>query len=210
MPLLHYFVAGRDVRVGVWEITEAESYFLEKLGITTDPDQELDAVHGSKRLEWLAVRTLTTILSGGTFKIKKDEWGKPHLEESGRTLSISHSGNKAAAILGTGLVGIDIQGRSRQLLRIAGRVIRADKIKNLDPNTELETLHVYWGAKEALYKAYGKRELDFREDIFVQPFEYNPLGGSTTGRVQKGAFAKDFDIYYQSIENYFLVYAMER
>ena len=73
----------------------------------------------------------------------------------------------------------------------------------------LEQLHVYWGAKEALYKAYGKRKLEFREHIILEPFEYSVSFGQCRGYVKKDAEFLIFDIHYRLIENYMLVYAMQ-
>ena len=58
---------------------------------------------------------------------------------------------------------------------------------SLDEGTRLEHLHYYWGAKEALYKCYGRRRLDFKEHILIEPFEYAE-NGKTTGTVIKDDF----------------------
>ena len=70
-------------------------------------------------------------------------------------------------------------------------------------------MHVYWGAKEALYKAYGRRQLDFCQHILIEPFEFNLEGGTCKGTVRKESFLKNFLLTYSLFKNYMLVYAQE-
>ena len=76
-------------------------------------------------------------------------------------------------------------------------------------------MHVYWGAKEALYKAYGKGELDFKKNILVEPFLYENIpyhasDGEFQGTILKEDFKKNFNLFYRKIDNYILVYAIEK
>ena len=72
----------------------------------------------------------------------------------------------------------------------------------------LEKLHVYWGAKEALYKFWGKKELSFKENIFIDPFEFEDAG-TIKGRIKKGGYIKYFTLSYEKIQDYILVYVLE-
>jgi len=77
---------------------------------------------------------------------------------------------------------------------------------SLKSKTRLEHLHVYWGAKEALYKAYGRKKLEFREHILIEPFAYNLKKGKCKGIVIKGDFSATYSLSYQKIGNHMLVY----
>ena len=55
-------------------------------------------------------------------------------------------------------------------------------MKSLQPKTRMEHLSVYWGAKEALYKAYGRKKLEFKQHILVEPFKYNLKKGICKGQ----------------------------
>ncbi len=37
----------------------------------------------------------------------------------------------------------------------------------------------HWGAKEALYKLYGKGGISFKNDILLSPFSYQSIGNLT-------------------------------
>jgi phosphopantetheinyl transferase (holo-ACP synthase) len=90
---------------------------------------------------------------------------------------------------------------------LAHKFLRPEELVSLKPATRLEHLHVYWGAKEALYKAHGRRQLDFRQDILMEPFDYQPIG-STTGRVCKDGFDEKFDVFFEKMGEYVLVWCL--
>ena len=81
----------------------------------------------------------------------------------------------------------------------------------------LQALHIYWGAKEALYKAYGRKQLNYREHIRIDlsavltcdeliediyPFQF-------TGYVAKDSFFQDFKIDAVSIDGCVLIHCTE-
>jgi 4'-phosphopantetheinyl transferase len=210
MPLIQYIIAPNQVRLGLWLINEPEDFFLKKLPLTTDEKETLNNYRGKRRLEWLAGKYLLNVMTGWAYKIVKDEYGKPQLGNSSLHISMSHSGDYTAALVAPCYIGIDIQSLTSKIERVANRVFNANKLDKLDEKTRLEHLHVYWGAKEALFKAYGKKELDFKKNIIVEPFVYKNTEGVTSGVVEKDDFKKSFNIYYKKIDNHILVYAIEQ
>ena len=93
---------------------------------------------------------------------------------------------------------------------IAHKYMREDEMASLQDDTRINHLHIYWGAKECLYKAYGQKKLDFREHIFINPFEYDVTNGTCTGYVSKEERTFHFKLNYELIdEEYILVYALE-
>ena len=148
--------------------------------------------------------------------VEKDDYGKPFFTNSDLHLSLSHSGDYVVGIVSKRSVGIDIQLITKKIERVAPRVMNAEKFKNLDPNNPLEHLHVYWGAKEALYKAHGERSLDFKKHLLITPFNYGSIADTsqmtqiTEGSVVANNRTQLFDIFYKKIQNYTLVYAIEK
>ncbi len=209
---LHQFIKPEG-ELGLWRITETEEWFRDRLLLYPAELRQLSNIKGRKRREWLAVRQLVHYMSGreqrGAFV--KDEYGKPHLEGSDWQISISHSHQLAAAIAAPMTVGIDIQFLVAKIGRLAHKYMRPDELESLQSKTEIEHMHVYWGAKEALYKAYGRRELDFKTHIHVHPFEFNLENGTCQGQINKDEWVKDYDIHYRMVEReYMLVYVLER
>ena len=196
--------------LGIWTLEEDESFFLQGLELFPEEREQIAGMKGQRRVEWLAGRYLLHFMSGREVRgaCLKDAFGKPHLENSLFQISISHSHERVAVVAAPVAVGVDIQFVVTKIERIAYKFMREEENDSLLPATRLEHLHVYWGAKEALYKAYGRREIDFRLHLHVAPFEFSPKGGQTTGWIRKEEFTQQFEIYYELLGEYILVWAL--
>lgn len=210
MPIILHQHIEADTELGVWRIEEPEAWFLDRLDLRPEEQQQLQRIRGRRRVEWLAVRQLVHQMSGreqrGAFL--KDEYGKPHLESSSHHISISHSHELAAAIAAPVAAGVDIQFLVPRIGRLAHKFLRPEELASLRPHNRIEHLHVYWGAKEALYKAYGRRALDFRSHIHITPFSYDARGGHFKGRVVKENYEAWFELHYSLRGDYMLVYGI--
>ena len=116
----------------------------------------------------------------------------------------------AAVIAAPKPVGIDIQQVVEKIERIAHKFMRPEETASLQTATELEHLHVYWGAKEALYKAYGRKLLDFKKHIHITPFDYDVTIGQCEGYVIKDDFKAFYQLKYRKVDDYILVYGQEK
>lgn len=211
MPLLDLGHLEPGVRLGLWEIREPENWFLERLALSEDEAAQLAPIKGHRRVEFLAARKLVHLLSEmpDRHPLVKDPSGKPHLPELSFSVSISHSRGYAAAILAEGAVGIDIQHIVEKIGRIAPKFLSQEEASAIGPDARLEALHVYWCAKEALFKAYGKGEVDFRHDLRVLPFTYGSAGVHFIGQILKDQAVRTFNLRYLRMNEHMLVWAME-
>ena len=213
MPIIYKTITA-DFRLGVWEVKEAEDFFLETYQYSIDELSEIDQKHTSHRLQLLASRAVLydMELSENTYKIIKDDHGKPHIINVQGDISITHSHSHAAAIYSkTRLVGMDIQIGTDKINRIARKFISEKEFDYIQLNGHSEDYyHILWGAKESLYKAYGRRKVEFRDNLFVDSFVYCPKGGHTTGSVKMHDYEGDFEIYYSKIGAYYMVYCIEK
>ncbi|MFD2571443.1 4'-phosphopantetheinyl transferase family protein [Spirosoma soli] len=163
-----------DCTVILRPITEDESTLRTNLPLTALELEELATIsHPAQRVEWLACRVLIRQLTesqGMPYTgLLKDEFGKPHLIGTPWHISLSHTTGWAAAVLHRlRPVGIDVEPIREQLKRVVPRVLSEPEIAHAAG--DVDRLAVYWCAKEALYKLYGKRELTFREHLHVEPF----------------------------------------
>jgi 4'-phosphopantetheinyl transferase len=217
LPLIINHISEKNGRLGVWHITEEADFFMEKRAFSEVEQAELAPQKGQRRLEWLAVRHLLGELTGETTHLVKDKFGKPFLQDSDYQISLSHTKDWVAAIVSPKPVGIDIQVLTPKLEGMAWRVMNTEKFNSLDPNNRLAHLHVYWGAKEALYKAWGKRDLHFKDNIIITPFDYAQFVDNqhliqrvTEGSIRKENFEKRYDIYFSKIGHNILVYCLEQ
>jgi 4'-phosphopantetheinyl transferase len=68
-------------------------------------------------------------------------------------------------------VGIDAEGPRPQILRIADKFSSSEE-RSLFTKENLEAgLLILWTCKEAVFKAYGKGDVDFKKHIQVRPFD---------------------------------------
>ena len=211
MPILFQKKFLPDGELGLWKIEEDTDFFLDKLALSAEEQLLVDHLKGHRQLEWLASRYLLHVMSGRTSRAAclTDEFGKPYLVNSLFDISISHSREIAAVIAAPRPVGIDIQKIVSKIERISHKFLSREENESIHPQNRMEHLHVYWGAKEALYKAYGRKQLDFKLDIFVDPFDYEPTGGMCKGYVFKNDYEAAFFIHYQKLGDYILVSALE-
>jgi phosphopantetheinyl transferase len=166
-----------DCTVLLQPIVEDEPMLRAGLTLTPSEQDDLAGIrHPAQRVEWLAcrsaVRQLAEMQGLAYAGLQKDTFGKPHLVGLPGSISLSHTGGWAAAVLHRSKpVGIDIEPVRDQFRRVVPRVLSTDEIAHA--NDDSGRLAVYWCAKEALYKLYGKRNLTFREHLHVEPFADN-------------------------------------
>ena len=209
MPLFTHKHLHPEGEIGLWDIREDEAWFRAQLDLFPEEIIKLESIKGQgRRVEWLAARHLIHQMSGREDRgaLIKDEFGKPHLENSRWKISISHTHQMAAAIAAPHSVGIDIQIFVPKIDRLAHKYMRPEESESLEEITKLRHLHVYWSAKETLFKIYGRRVIDFKKNLLVEPFPYSENGGQFKGRVVKDGFDETFHLYYEVIGDYFLVY----
>jgi len=212
MPLSFKFDEDKDIELAIWQTIEESSYFSNKLSILESEKQILEDLSDRKKCEWLSSRYLLHLMSGRVQRgrFTKDIHGKPHLEDSDFHISISHSRDLVAVIASTLLVGVDIQHFVSKIHRIRHKFTSDNELSNIPENKTLEALHIIWGAKESLYKAYGKRALDFKKNILVSGLEISSDEGVFHGRLIKDEYQKDFELAFKLFENFTVVYAKER
>jgi phosphopantetheinyl transferase len=187
MPLYKLKNTGTESAWGIWKVEES----AEELAFTAFEEAPEGIIHITKRLEWLASRVLVrTLLEQNDLPysgIHKDEFGKPFLRELTHHISLSHAYPYVAVQLDSNKsVGIDIEQPTEKLLRIAPRVLSMEELENA--GSDIRKHCVYWCAKEALYKVYGKRGLHFADQLLVEPFileETGDLKGTITVREEK-------------------------
>jgi phosphopantetheinyl transferase len=196
MPLYKLKNTGTESAWGIWKVEES----AEELAFTAFEEAPGGIVHLTKRLEWLASRVLVrTLLEQNDLPysgIHKDEYGKPFLRELTHHISLSHAYPYVAVQLDKNKpVGIDIEQPTEKLLRIAPRVLSLEELDNA--GSDIRKHCVYWCAKEALYKVYGKRGLHFASQLLVEPFileEKGDLKGTITVREEKLNVALSYEI----------------
>ena len=202
-----------NILLGIWEITESVDFFLSSLNLN-EKEQALfnNMKHDLRRSHWLSYRLLIReILENPHLEteIHYDNNGKPFFTSLKNHLSISHSGIFSSCILSqTKKVGIDIEKISSKILKIEHKFLSEEEIKTTEGINKIEFLTILWGAKEALFKSYGKGELSFIDNLKIEPFDYS-LKGETSGYVIVEDKIYKHQIFFEKINDYMFVYSIE-
>jgi 4'-phosphopantetheinyl transferase len=215
MPLTHQFYISSEICIAIWRVTETPAYFLKRLPPQNADEHALLArMQPKSQAERLASRYLLHLLKSDAYTFQKDTYGKPFLHNSLNIkdfeISLSHSHGRVAVICAPRLCGIDIQKEDLRLTKLQSKFLSESERASLNPPFELSDLHVYWGAKEALYKAYGERGVDFKTQLFVAPLRVRAHRNliETSGYLQKEDLKQNYKIYYKKISKYYLVFVV--
>ena len=208
MPLSKIETMGPQGAWGLWFIAEEEPD-LAYLSYESCPD---DIVHPQKRLEYLAGRALMKALVESmhlTYEgIRKDEFGKPFLKVHPHAISLSHSYPYVAAQIDRiQPVGVDVEQVKEKLRQVGPRILSAGEVDDAGDN--LVKLCIYWCAKEALYKIYGKRNLLFSDHLKIQPYALSEKG-SLRGTIDVVPMPIQVNMGYHVTKEYVVVYTDTR
>ena len=171
MPIFFQQDIDADTRLGIWQISEPESFFNVPL--------QRSITHPHKRLQHLAGRNLLKTLYPDfpLELIQVADTNRPFLEDEAFHFSISHSDDFAAVVVSRKRrVGVDIETISSKIERIAKKFIspyEEELIFTNNPISNTEMLTLIWSAKEAVFKWYGLGGVDFREHIKLRSISEN-------------------------------------
>ena len=212
MPLILNHIINESTFLGVWKISET-SEDLRRLVDMDENDRNYFESFGNeqRKKHWLSYRLiLRELLKTDKVRIIYDEYGKPGMPDFSGHFSVSHSGDFAAAIVSYETpVGIDIERIRERIERVAERFLSAEELEQVGNNNRLERLHICWGAKESLYKLYGKPEVDFQKDIMIKPFDYLCIEeGACKAIMNTPEGVGLYNIFYKKLEGYMMVWAV--
>ena len=179
MPLFYQHNINASTKLGIWHIEEPEAFFLSQVPL----QQEIS--HPHKRLQHLAGRYLLRFLfpEFPNELIEIADTRKPFLPGDAFHFSISHCGDYAAVIVSRShRVGIDIEIPTPKVARVRHKFLYAEELMSIEKDHKMlfekgrsgedlfmRRLTLLWSAKEAVFKWYGNGEVDFSDQIRVQP-----------------------------------------
>lgn len=155
----------------IWEITESVEELHSQIWLRPDEEE----LYGSflaedRKKQWLAYRILIrSLMLPGDYPVIYDNAGKPFLAGSEYHISVTHSHELAAVMISRRhRVGIDIEKIKPRIARVKEKFLNQAETESIGDKVTPELLTVAWSAKEALYKLYGARDLDFKKNIILK------------------------------------------
>lgn len=209
MSLYKIIQINKTTSILVWKIEEDFNELFRQVKLKDISLARLERMKSeSHQKGFLSIRHLLKEAGYSDFDLFYDEDGKPHLKD-GKQISITHSNNFSAIIMGDENVGIDIELQRDKIIRIADKFIEYEFTylrKNEDDY--IKKLTVIWGDKEAKFKMCNSRSLSFKDDMKV--FNFDLIDGKGKASVQQNEFVKDFDFFFEEFENFTMVFALEK
>ena len=136
-----------------------------------------------RRREHLAWRRVVRSELGRGVVIDYNEVGTPIVDIPNTHISVAHGGERVAVAIADERVGVDIENLDRNYERVKSRFMSPTEEALSDME---EWPAMVWTAKEAIYKLYGKREVDLTEDIHITALNTETMTLSAEVRDTKG------------------------
>lgn len=197
-------------RLAIWQMTETEKELFSMAALSEGIKSEVENFRSeARRKEWLTLRILLKDVLGVAHydDIAYDEKGKPHLKNSRGHISFSHTRNFAAVIFHrTKNIGIDIETVRERIEKVSYKFLNDEEHAFIQNPKRIDTLHVIWGAKEVLFKMYGKGGLDFKNQMRVYPFITGD--GRVDAELKADGMVSRYKMNYFFSDNLVVVYAV--
>ena len=136
-----------------------------------------------RRREHLAWRRIVRNELGRNVIIEYNEVGAPVVDTPNTCISVAHGGERVAVAIADEPVGVDIEALDRNYDHIKERYMTPMEVA-LSDNDNWPA--IVWTAKEAIYKLYGKREVDLTKDIRITSFDASEMLLTAEVRDTKG------------------------
>ena len=207
MPLFKTITVNDFTKVLIWKIEESFDDLLDGIKLTDKSQDRLDSMKSELHQRgFLSIRNLLKEVGLSDADLLYDEFGKPHLK-NGKYISITHSFTFSGIIISeTSPVGVDIERQRDKILRIAHKFTPFQEYKTTtNQDALISKLTIVWGAKESLYKIFGKKQLRFLENIYIEDFTL--AKGKTSGRIRYQEYVSNHAIFFLEFEGFTCVYA---
>lgn len=201
MPFIQFETLNESTQWGLWRVNESIEELSNNLVFSPFDEEEYKSIsHPTRQLEWLAARkAMQELVTNSKYQyhgIQKEANGKSHLFNHQLHISISHTRDYAAVMLGSGKeVGIDIELLKTKITRISHKFV-----SNYEYHLHTEDttkLTIAWCAKEAIYKYLGQDGVSFQQHIFLEDFSVREKG-IITGFVRHPQIQESITLKYFS------------
>ncbi|WP_410222214.1 4'-phosphopantetheinyl transferase family protein [Pedobacter sp.] len=213
MPVVFNKKIDDQTSLSLWKIEETEEELIKGLQLKQHEIKVIDSLSKGKRaLHWLSTRLLLRKMldTPDYIDCHIDEHGKPYLVNSDTSISLSHSFDYAAVIISRNkTVGIDIELIKHKIKLIKHKFLSDLELAQKQIGDNTEGLYVCWCAKEAVYKWYGKKGLEFKQHMHIKPFKLKKEG-SLVVTVNLPEGTRDLMVnYFKTPDGYMLGYVVD-
>ena len=208
MPLYKTIRVNDFTKVFVWKIEESLEDLTVGIELTKLSKKRLETMKSVLHQQgFMSIRQLLKQAGYEDADVYYDAFGKPHLKDN-NYLSITHSFTFTAIIISEKKpVGIDVEKQRDKIVKIAHKFTPIEEYNTIANHDELVSkLTIVWGAKESLYKIYGKKKLRFLHHIYIEEFSF--IDTKTTGVIKYEGHVSSHNIHFLEFEGFTCVYAL--
>ena len=207
MPLFKTIKPNLHTNIFVWKITESFDALNLPIELTNRSKERVLSMKSElHQCGFLSIRHLLKEAGYCDADLYYNGNGKPHLKD-GKHISITHSFTFSAIIISDVEVGIDIEKNRDKIKIIQHKFVNFERGFIHKDDDYIQQLTVIWGAKESLYKIYPFGGLTFKNDIDINSFQI--ADKKTTGTIKVEGWDKNYDIRFEQLEDFTLVYALD-
>ena len=207
MPLYKTIRVNDFTKVLVWKIEESLEDLSHGIDLTELSKKRVETMKSVLHQQgFMSIRQLLKHAGYVDADVYYDTYGKPHLKDK-NYLSISHSFTFTAIIISEKIpVGIDIEKQRDKIVKIAHKFTPVEEYNTIANHEALVSkLTIVWGAKESLYKIYGKKKLRFIHHIYIEDFLFTDT--KTTGVIKYEGHVSTHSVHFLEFEGFTCVYA---
>ena len=208
MPLYKTIRVNDFTKVFVWKIEESLEDLTVGIELTELSKKRVETMKSVLHQQgFMSVRQLLKQAGYVDADVYYDAFGKPHLKDN-NYLSISHSFTFTAIIISEKKpAGIDVEKNRDKIVKIAHKFTPIEEYNTIANHDALVSkLTIVWGAKESLYKIYGKKKLRFLHHIYIEDFSF--IDTKTTGVIKYDGYVSTHNIHFLEFEGFACVYAL--
>lgn len=208
MPLFKIIKPNLQTEILIWKISETLEALSSEIVLNENSKIRLQSMKSEMHQRgFLSVRKLLLEAGYSDFDLFYDQSGKPNLVD-GNQISISHSHEFSTIIISDKRVGIDLEIQKEKILKIVPKFMDSCHLENLSHVDQIKKATVVWGIKEAIFKIKNQKGISFPDHIFESDFHLKEK--KTKAQLRFENKIENFEIHFQEIENYVLVYAFEK
>ena len=210
MPVYFKKNIDKDSVLALWRITERVDELLAWQNLRPLERELYNSFRtDTRRRHWLSYRALLkNLLHPEDIPVEYNENGKPYLAGSHLHISVTHTADYSGVIISGKAVGIDMEMVRPRIERVADKFLSPEEMQMINEEHKLDLMTRAWCAKEALYKLFNRKEMDFRKNLRTD------LSGGTEAQsfdaeITLGNFHKHFRMVREMIGDIMLVYTMD-
>ena len=187
-----------NTNIYVWKMTSSyEDQIKNPLLKSAELISAKELKNEKRKKEFISSRIALKNIFNKDLELKHHKSGKPFIKET-KHLSISHSSNFLALAFGDENIGIDIEKPQNRLVKLMPKVLSEIEFIEFKKEPSMDLACKVWGAKEAILKYVGDKNINYKEDIKVKNIH---LGFATYLKM-------NFKVEFEKIENMILTYAV--